>query len=60
MIQMIELIDRDIKTVMSVVHMFEKLEESFKMFNKDEKRQLKILEMKTRVSKMKNTLANGT
>lgn len=32
---MIELVDRDIKTVMIVVHIFEKLEERFKMFNRD-------------------------
>lgn len=35
MIQIIELVDRDMKTVMIVVHMFEKLEERFKMFNRD-------------------------
>lgn len=56
MTPIIELVDRDIKTVMIVVHLFEKLEERFKMFNRDKdggERQIKILEMNTRVSKIK-------
>ena len=57
--QMIELIDKIIKVVIiTLFYMFKKLEDRFSMLNKDiqiiDKTQIKLLEMRTIMTKMKH------